>query len=418
MNPILSTLRSFLGAIVGHPTPATGADPATPTTTEPLTTATVASVRALLDEHDRGIFLRSALLADLLRRDADVFGALQQRLIKFQSHATTIVPADDSAPALEAAADLEAEWPLILPDPVQSDLYLDGVMLGFAWGQAVWQRDDARGHLVQRVDSWPGSSVEYQRTERQWYAQTVDRGRIPITPGDGQWLLFAPRSRRAPWLWGAVRPVAEWSLRSGFAANDASKRSEVFGNGIWKASMPLNARETNDGKAFARNIRAIGRNAVIPTPKGTDPGQSYDVELIEAKTDAFRIFEFLMGASGGRIRLAILCQDLTSQNQQVGTNASSKTGEGVMDDLIEADARGWSEMATQQVSAPRSKYLGVPLSRVHVDAEPEVDRKADADAQAAAADAAQKWLALVPDTDVGALADAARIPRKAKAPAP
>ena len=67
-DPIASYVAHMPGAVEGEPTPETGAPPSTPTYQEPLTTTTVAALRAMLDEHDRGTFLRSGLLADLLRR--------------------------------------------------------------------------------------------------------------------------------------------------------------------------------------------------------------------------------------------------------------------------------------------------------------------------------------------------------------
>lgn len=412
----LDAFADIRRTVDGEPVPETGAPPATPTTQEPITAVTVAALRAMLDEHDRGFFLRSALLADLLRRDADVFGALQQRLLKLQSAPVRFAPVDAASAtdlALEAAADLARRWPAICPAAVQSDLAVDAYMMGFAWAQLVYRYDAETKRLVQTLDPWPAWAVEYVRFERRWYAYTLDRGRIPITPGDGQWVLFAPRSKRAPYLWGAIRPVAEWSLRTSYSASDASRLAEVQGNAIMKAKLPSGARETPDGKAFMRALRTMGRNAVVPIPQGASPAESYDIELVQAHVDTYRIFEFLMRTAGGRIRLAILGQDLTSQNQSVGTNASSNTGENVLDDLVESDARGLSETYTAQVAAHDARYLGTPAVAVTVDAEPEEDLAKTAETQTKAADAAAKWKALVPDTDLDALAQMARIPRKA-----
>ena len=412
----LAPFADIRRTVDGLDVPATGAPPATPTTQEPLTATTVAALRAMLDEHDRGFFLRSALLADLLRRDADVFGALQQRLLKLQSAPLRFTPADvtaENAAALAAAADLARRWATICPAAVQSDLAVDAYMMGFAWAQLVYTHDAETGRLTQTLDPWPAWAVEYVRLERRWYAYTLDRGRIPITPGDGQWVLYAPRSKRAPYLWGAIRPVAEWSLRTSYSASDASRLAEVQGNAIMKAKLPAGARETPDGKAFMRALRTMGRNAVVPIPQGQNAAESYDIELVQAHVDTYRIFEFLMRTAGGRIRLAILGQDLTSQNQSVGSKGTSETGENVLDDLVESDARGLSETYTAQVAAHDARYLGTPPVTVTVDAEPEEDLARTAETQGKAAEAAAKWLALVPDTDLDALAEMARIPRKA-----
>lgn len=414
MAGILDTL---IRRVTGEPVPGSGAPAATPTDHEPLTTTTVAALRAMLDEHDRGRFTRSALLSDLLRRDADVFGALQQRLLTMGAHPVCVDPADDSDAAKIEADELAAAWPRICPAGAAFDLWVDEAMLGFAWAQVLWERSPDGGPLTQRLEPVHAAAVEYDRSAGRWYVSTVDAGRVEMTPGDGQWVLFAHRSQRAPWLWGAIRPCAEWYLSNANVASDARRRSETTGQGIWKAFLPAGAREAVDGKKYLAALRNIGRAAVIPVPRGQTPETSYDLELVEAKSDAYKIFEWLKRAGGGAIRLSLLGQDLTSQNNLIGTNASSETGADVLRAIVEASARGWSEAVTAHVAAPRARYLGRPPARIRVDAEPEADRKADAEAQSAAAAAVTAWRSLGIDVDAEAAADAARVPRR-MTPAP
>lgn len=390
IDPIATYAAQILGSVEGEPTPETGALPATPSEQEPLTTTTVAALRAMLDEHDRGVFTRSGLLADLLRRDADVYGALQQRLTALGAHPMCFDAADDSDAAVKARDGLALDWPRLCSPGAQADLALDEAMMGWALAQVVWRFDEGSRVLRQTVEPWPSYAVEHDRTLRQWYVQTAE-GRLPITPGDGQWLLVAPRSARAPWLWGAIRPAAEWYLSNSFAASDGRRRSETTGQGIWKVKVPSGARESVEGKGFLRSFRNLGRAAAIPAPQGATPESSYDFDLIEAKADAFKIFEWLKRTGGGAIRLAILGQDLTSQNQTIGSKGTSETGEGVTRAVVEAQARGLSDAFTQQVARPRAVYLGEPLTKVRIDAEPEADRKASAEASKAEADAVIRW---------------------------
>ena len=389
-DPLTHYAAQILGSVEGEPTPGTGALPATPTEQEPLTTTTVAALRAMLDEHDRGIFLRSGLLADLLRRDSDVYGALQQRLTALGAHPVCFDAADESAAAIAARDALALDWPRLCPPGAQYDLATDEILLGFSLAQVVWAWDADHRRLVQTVEPWPAYAVEHDRTLRRWYVLTT-AGRLPITPGDGQWLLVAPRSARAPWLWGALRPAAEWYLSNSFAASDGRRRSETTGQGVWKVKVPTGARESSEGKGFLRSFRNIGRAAAIPAPQGATPDQSYDFDLVEAKSDAFKIFEWLKAAGGSAIRLAILGQNLTSQNEKIGSKGTSETGEGVTEAVVEAQARGLSDAFTAQVARPRAAYLGEPLTRVRIDAEPEADREATAKASKAEAEAVQAW---------------------------
>jgi len=420
MPPTATTIHDAHGRPFGldaAPDEGRAPPPATPSEQEPLATTTVSAMRAMLDEHSRGIFLRSALLADLMRRDADVVGALVQRLLAFQA-----LDAQVTGPALANATDAEsaaweraiasyaAERPALVPTGAQVDMLVDGCLMGFALGQLVPRWDEASQRLVRHLEPWPASAVEYDRREARWYALTLDRGRLAITPGDGQWALYTPRGHRAPYLWGAILSTAEWYIRDSDAASDASRHAEVFGNSIWKAKLPAGGRQTPDGKGFAGSLRTMGRNAVIPCPQGATPASSYDVELIEAKADAHAIFEWLLRAGGGRIRLAILGQDLTSQNNLVGTNASSGTGMTTLDRVVRAEGRSWSEFETRQIAAPRAAYLGDRPVRVLVEGEEEDRRKAEAEAFLAAGDALQKLQAAGIDVDVEAYARQFRVP--------
>lgn len=381
-----------------------------------MTATTVAALRATLDEHDRGVFARSGLLAGLILRDADCYGALAQRILGLQCHPMEVEAASADARAVAEADYLRALWQQIVSPAAEHDLLASLILLGFAVGQVLWVPGDD-GQLVPQLDPWPSEAVEYDRGTRGWYAITQDRGRIPITPGDGQWVLLTSRSAHRPHWWGAIRPVAEWYLRSSYAANDASRRSEVVGTPIWAAHLPAGARQTPDGKAFVRSIRTMGRNAVIPLPRGREESESYDVRLIEAETDAYLIFDWLQRCGGGKIRLAILGQDLTSQNNKVGTNASSETGESITEQVIEADARAVSDCYTQQLARPLVEYRTGDARltpRVCIDAEPEADTRAEADAMTQMAAAAQAWRDLGLEVDVEEMARRARVPTIAR----
>ncbi len=402
-------LANVLGYVRGEPAPSSGLPPATPTQQEPLSTATVASIRAMLNEHDRGQFTRSALLADLIRRDFSAFGALQQRVNAVAAIPMEIHPADDSDPAKAEADVIAAGWPHVVSAGARADFALDTCMMGFAVGQLVWHVS-TDGYRWPRLTSWPGSAVERDRTSGRWYALTLDQGRVEITPGDDRWVFFAPRSERAPELWGAIRCTAEWLLRNSDAASDASRRAEVHGNAIWKAFLPAGARETPDGRSFARSLRTMGRAAVIPVPRGRTEEESYDVELVEAASDAYRIFEWLLTTGGGAFRLAYLGQDLTSQNNKVGTNASSTTGLTVLDRLVMAECRALSECFTAQIAVPIARSRGTAPSRICLDAEPDEDWAKRATTMTAAAGAVQAWRALDVPVDALALAREAGVP--------
>lgn len=407
---ILSRFRSVVDRVVGAPVPATGSPAVTPQDGEPLSDLSVAQLRSIVRDHDRGLFARSGLLADLVRHDADVMGALQQRLLLQGAYETKITGPDGS--------DSDLVWESICPQSVAVDLWTDAVLLGFGLAQVVWRTSPDRPDvLMPRLHSVHPSAVEYVETEAQWYVATT-RGRIPITPGDGQWVLYTPRSDRAPWRWGVLPAVAEWYLSDSFAAADARRRSEVVGQGIWKAKLPAGGAQTPDGKSFVSKLRSLGRGGVIPIPQGSTPESSYDVELVEAAGDLHSIFEWLMRTGGGRIRLAILGQDLTSQNNTVGTNASSGTGADVLRMIVRADAKAWESCIEEQLLRPLDAYLGRAGSELSVDYDDSIDPETMARAQTETARAAMEWRAAGVAVDMEAMADSVSVPRVAPVLAP
>ena len=365
---------------------------AVPSDLGPYTVETVTSLRRILAAHLEGALTDSGLLAVALLGDADVVGALGQRLLALQACPTRIHPADDSAAAKAAADDLQARWARMVPRAEQGDMVGGTIFLGASLGQLVYH-PDPDGVLEPRLEAWPWHAAEYRRWERRWYVHTTD-GVQAVTPGDGQWVLFAPRSNMQPLAWGVVRAIAVPALRGDHGDADLSRHGEVHGSPAWVVEVPLDSRKSDDAKGLVRGLRNLGRNAVIPVPKGKEgDGTSYDVRLEQAKAEAAKVFEAIRRTSSSKIRLAILGQNLTSQNEKVGTNASSESGEGVTDLVVTADGLGWGECMTAQVAAVWARRTGKPACRVEVDTERETDAKEDAEASKAAAEAVGAWRA-------------------------
>lgn len=362
---------------------------AVPSELGPLTVESVTTLRRILADHDEGSLTESGCLAVALLRDADVVGALGQRLLALQACPTRILPADESATAKAEAEDLEARWPRMVPRAAMGDIVGGAIFLGAALGQLVYH-PGPDGEMEPRLEAWPWHAAEYRRDERRWYVHTTD-GTYPITPGDGQWVLFTPRSDMQPLAWGVIRAIAVPSLRGDYGDADLSRHGEVHGSPAWVVTVPLESRKSEDAKGLVRGLRNLGRNAVIPVPKGKNEGESYDVRLEQAKAEAAKVFEAIQHRSSSRIRLAILGQNLTTENNKVGTNASSSSGEGVTDLVVTADGLSWGETMTTQVALAWARRRGKPACRIEVDTERESDAKADAEAAKAEAEAVQAW---------------------------
>lgn len=388
-------IKAALAALTA-PGPAPASLNLTQPTTAPLTRATLGIVRAALDAHEQGQFHLSARLVEHCLRDADLFGALDQRIFAALGLPFGIEPADDSVAALDLADAATLAWPQMLPAGALADALRSVVMMGFCVGILRTEFCELLGHDVPVVEPWAPENLYYAQWERRWYALAVE-GTYPVTPGDGRWVLWAPKSATRAYQYGAIRCLAEWVHRGANSARDASRWSETKGQGIWLAKTPATNTDTPETRAFASGVRNMGTEAVITLPQGETPAQSFGLDLVESKSDGWQGFEFLMNAAGRRFRLAILGQDMTSvSGPEGGSYAQSKVGDGVRQDVTEFDARGLGTLAAQVLRPFALLRAGAPkiTPRAVWNAAPPEDLGTTATAQKTGAEAVQLWASL------------------------
>jgi phage gp29-like protein len=404
-----------------HPEHPEDYQPLTQLVPMPITSATVSSIRNDLEAHESGLFVESSRLADHLLRDADVQQALNQRVLGVMSLPFDIEPADDSAAAVALADDVERFWNRVAPKAALSDIIRSATMLGFAVAQIVWTYDEELAEFIPVLDPWHPAFVEYQAWDNRWFAHHT-LGRTEIIPGDGRWLLYTPWSPRRGHMYGAIRCLAEWFLRAQYAGKDASRWSEVHGQGVWLAKLPSMAAESPDGKRFIASIRNLGRAGVVMLPQGDRPETSYDLSLGEAKAEGWQGFEFLLAKAAAKARLVILGQNLTTENTKTGSYASAKVGEGVRDDVKQADAETLSDAIAHQVLAPWTLYRTGSRKLTPQpcwDSTPPTDLGAVGTAWKTAGDAVLAWQTAGGDVDVELAAMRVQIPlRKSSGTAP
>ena len=369
-------------------------------------TTTFALARAILAEHEIGRFQLSAALARMVLRDPDLAGALTQRLLALVGSDHCIEAATSTGPGERYARDLALRFREMVPRSAELDIVRDAILLGVGVGQKVWWWREDLEEYIEVLEPWPVDSVEYDPIAGQWWALT-QRGRLPISADDPGWLLYTPWSEREPYFYGAIRQIAEWYLRASNAARDYGRFIELSGQGIIKAKTPSGARRSPEYASFINSLRSLGRNAVVPLPQGKEKHESYDLELAALSADLHKVFIEMLRVAGGKLRLAILGQDLTSQNNRVGTNASSETGMRVNAAVSRADAETWGDCLHRQFIVPWATYRGRPelAPRAYYDLEEERDAKGEAEAANTAADALSKWQKLLADGDTGRSVD-------------
>jgi phage gp29-like protein len=382
------------GAMPPGPIPETGHDLAT--SAPPLVLSpealTFEAARFILLEHERGLCNMSAALSRTALRDPVIRGAMNQRLLALLGRDHVIESAADHGRGDRYARDLSERFRSMVPRAAEADMIRDGIMLGMACGQNEWWYHDTWGELMPVLVPWPTDYLDHNPWLNKWYVNSRE-GRIEITPGDGRWVLYTPWSPRSPYFHGVITTVADSYLRAKNAARDYSRFVEVQGQGILKVGVPSGSRGTPEYQNMMSSLRNMGRAPVVPLPKGKTPEESYSLDLEALAADVSKIFTEMIRLTSGNFRLAILGQDLTSQNSKVGTNASSQTGMKVSQLVSAADSETWAECLHKQVITPWATYRGRPDLAPWAYYETEEDEDAQAEAQAAnaAADALAKW---------------------------
>jgi hypothetical protein len=156
----------------------------------------------------------------------------------------------------------------------------DGIELGVAVGELV--RVPGRTHPV--LNRLPPEHLRYRWYENRWYYSSI-AGLLPITPGDGRWVLHTPGGRVYPWQNGLWRALARNYVTKEHARLRRENWEMKLANPARVAYAPLGADEPTKKNAFEKLLR-WGINTVFGLPAG------WDIKIVESNgrgADSFRL---------------------------------------------------------------------------------------------------------------------------------
>jgi phage gp29-like protein len=302
---------------------------------------TPARVKAAERMADAGNLRLAAELCDALLADDRVQGALGVRARGLLGLPFSFEPGVGrrrraGVKYLEAEEDFDAAY----PEEQLARFNAWGILLGVAPAQNLWT-ERANGRVIPVIDPWHPRGLRHDGAAEQWYMNTADAGEVPITPGDGRWLLYTPSGTKRPWSYGAWRAVARWWLLKQYAVSDWGVQGERA-RGILAAKPPSGTTDApaggdTTGRAanrfkLAELLRDAARNAALVLPAG------YDLELVQAAANTYETYRAQIDMANAGIAIALTGQNLTTEVKG-GSHAAAEVHKSVANVLLRSDGQ-------------------------------------------------------------------------------
>lgn len=311
-----------------------------------FTTWTPALIRAAFTQAEAGNVRLAAELCDNMLADDRINTVYETRIGGLLGLPIEFEASGDGRRKNKAVRALEAgeDWWEAFPEAELWPLLVWGRHFGISFGQL--HPTEHEGRFVPRLEFWHPRNTRYDWGKRQWFART-DAGttEVLITPGDGQWIAYAPYGNYRPWASGLWRGLARWWLLKSFAQDDSGRRSEKSGLTVVETTpqalelQPPEARQIR--KEIAQDMAAAARDAVIVLPAG------FSASLLESKDSIQQNQGVIIDMANTAIAIAVLGQNLTTEVKG-GSYAAAAVHSKVEIQRIRADGETASTMLHDQ----------------------------------------------------------------------
>lgn len=274
---------------------------------------------------DSGNIESAARLMRAARKDGTLAGVLSTRTNGLVRLPKVFRGDSDVISALELGhTSVRSAFDEMFPPQELALLAADGELLGVGVGELVKVKGRDYPVLV-RLDP---EFLVYRWVENRWYFRSV-AGLLPITPGDGQWILHTPGGRMSPWSHGLWRAIGRAFIRKEHAALHKDNWEGKLANPARVAVSPQGGSEAQKEDWF-RRVMAWGVNTVF----GMTPG--YDVKLIESNGRGFESFNTTIAQCNEEMIIAVAGQTVTTDGGAGFQN--SDIHKSIRADLIKSTA--------------------------------------------------------------------------------
>lgn len=281
----------------------------------------------------------AADLCDNILADDRITGALGTRVKGLLGLDFTFEPARGAARRTPIIKASEEDWWKANPESELDQVLRWGIFFGLGPGQLVWREDRQSGRMLPVLKFWHPRHLRYDTEKREWFINTA-AGEVPFTPGDGQWILYAPYGMHRPWAQGAWRACSLWWMLKEFARQDWASYSEQHGKPIKVGHAPPEANK-EARKQLAADLSDLGTDTAIALPPG------YDMKLVEAEANTWGTFKAQIDAANMGMAIAVAGQNLTTQVTG-GSHSAASVHNDIRLDLIESDGESLSTCLHEQ----------------------------------------------------------------------
>jgi hypothetical protein len=287
---------------------------------------------------DCGNLRPAAKLCAAMRRDGVISGLLSTCTDGLVRLPKVFSGDPEQVTELKPANDTRSVFDEMFPSAELALLAADGILLGVGVAELV----PVVGRDYPVMVRQDPENLRYKWEENRWYFMTAE-GEVPITPGDGRWILHLPGGRVAPWRngkWVSIAPAwIDKTHAKGYRGNWESK----LANPARVATSPSGATEEQSDSWFEK-VMAWGVNTVF----GMKPG--YDVKLLESNGRGYESFSKTIGDSNDEFVIALAGQKVTTDGGVGFANADIH--KSIRADIIKAIADALAHTVNTQGIPP------------------------------------------------------------------
>lgn len=295
----------------------------------------LADLESAQHEADAGNITMAAQLYRAMRRDGVLHGLLGARAAGLVRLPKKFYGDTEICGALRFGNGTRSVFDELMPPAETGMIVEDGIVLGVSLGELVPVQGRPFPVLVRLEPEF----LQYRWYENRWYFHSI-AGVLPITPGDGRWVLHMPGPRMSPWHFGLWPALGRSFINKEHALMHRANYSAKLANPARAAVAPRGAVE-EERRGFLRRLISWGINTVFELPPG------WDVKLIESNGRGYDVFQREIDTSDHEYMVALAGQEVTTTGGAGFSNAEFPYR--IREDLTEQDGEALAYTVNTQV---------------------------------------------------------------------